>query len=43
MLTAAFTAAIGIAVPVGVLSQQGTASAAVTSPAASSAAGGLGS
>ncbi|HWG60629.1 MAG TPA: hypothetical protein VG253_02850, partial [Streptosporangiaceae bacterium] len=42
MLTAAFTAAIGIAVPVGVLSQQGATSAAVTSPAASSAAGGLG-
>jgi hypothetical protein len=42
MLTAAFTAAIGIAVPAGVLSQQAATSAAVTSPAASSAAGGLG-
>ena len=42
MLTAAVMAAIGIAVPVGVLSQQGATSAAVTSPAASSAAGGLG-
>jgi hypothetical protein len=41
MLTAAFTA-IGIAVPAGVLSQQGAFSAAVTRPAASSAAGGLG-
>jgi hypothetical protein len=42
MLTAAFTAAIGIAVPAGVLSQQAATSAAVTSPAASGAAGGLG-
>ncbi len=42
MLTATVAAAIGIAVPVGVLSQQAATSAAVTSPAASSAAGGLG-
>ncbi len=42
MLTATVAAAIGIAVPAGVLSQQAATSAAVTSPAASSAAGGLG-
>src|SRR5260370_33334621 len=42
MLTATVAAAIGIAVPVGVLSQQAATSAAVTSPGASSAAGGLG-
>ena len=42
MLTAAVAAAIGIAVPVGVLSQQAPTSAAVLSRAASGAAGGLG-
>src|SRR5260370_12710196 len=42
MLTATVAAAIGIAVPVGVLSQQAATSAAVTNPAASSAAAALG-
>jgi hypothetical protein len=42
MLTAAVAAAIGIAVPVGVLSQQAPTSAAVLSRAASGAAGGPG-
>jgi hypothetical protein len=42
MLTAAVAAAIGIAVPVGVLSQQAPTSAAVSSRAASGAPGGLG-
>ena len=42
MLTAAVAAVIGIAVPVGVLSQQAPTSAAVVSRAASGAAGGLG-
>src|SRR5260370_42693103 len=42
MLTATVAAATGIAVPAGVLSQQAATSAAVTSPAASNAAGGRG-
>jgi hypothetical protein len=42
MLAAALAAAIGVAVPIGVLSQPGATSAAVTNPAASGAAKGLG-